>query len=302
GRLPRPLLVAGGVLGGLGLAVLAAWAIGMRGVTASRSPSSTSSTSAPAAIVATDLPTRAPEPTFTAALPTEAPATVAPTDVPTAQPTTLPTSEPTAPPTAAPSPTPFDFPTATATTAQTPAGEQGALLNADDFSQGGWANMRGPGWQVGYQGRRYRISASQGIGTIWSYRTGPAKDVSIGVDMQAASGEGGLLVRFQDANNYVSISLNPSRTSFRVEQHNGGATKVVAGGQSEAILTGAEATNRLIVRLRGSSLEVVVNGQSLATADAPGAPDSARYGLLVNTADSAAEAFFDNLEIRRLDT
>ena len=160
----------------------------------------------------------------------------------------------------------------------------------------------GPGWQVGYQGQQYRIGANRGVGTIWSYRTGPAKDISIGVDIQATAGEGGLLVRFQDAGNYVSISLNPSRTSFRVEQHDSGATNVIAGGQSEAIETGEEAINRLVVRLRGSTMEIMVNGQSLASADAPGAPDSARYGLLVLTSDSAAEAFFDNLEIRRLDS
>ena len=185
---------------------------------------------------------------------------------------------------------------------QTLAGESGTLLLADSFAQGGWANLRGPGWQVGYQSQQYRISASRGVGTIWSYRTGPAKDVSIGVDMQAAAGEGGLLVRFQDASNYVSISLNPSRTSFRVEQHDAGKTNVIAGGQSEAIQTGADAINRLVVRLRGSSMEIVVNGQSLASADAPGAPASVRYGLLVITNESAAEAFFDNLEIRKLDS
>jgi hypothetical protein len=201
-----------------------------------------------------------------------------------------------------PSPTPFDFPTVTPTTVQALAGEAGTLLLADAFAQGGWANLGGPGWQVGYQSQRYRISANRGVGTIWSYRTGPAKDVSIGVDVQAAAGEGGLLVRFQDASNYVSISLNPSRTSFRVEQHDAGTTNVIAGGQSEAIQTGADAINRLVVRLRGSSMEIVVNGQSLASADAPGAPDSVRYGLLVITNDSAAEAFFDNLEIRRLDS
>jgi hypothetical protein len=300
-RVPHPLLVAGGVMGSLGLALLAAWAIGMRGATASRSPTRTS---APVAIVATGLPTRPPEPSVSAPLPTEAPATAEPattepTSLPTEAPASSPTTRPPEPPTAAASPTPFDFPTVTPTTA--PAGEGGGLLIADDFSQGGWANLRGPGWQVGYQGQRYRISASQGLGTIWSYRTGPAKDVSIGVDMQAAAGEGGLLVRFQDAGNYVSISLNPSRTSFRVEQHDGGATNVIAGGQSEAIQTGADATNRLVVRLRGSSMDILVNGQSLASADAPGAPDSARYGLLVITTDSRAEAFFDNLEIRRLE-
>src|SRR5215213_8731650 len=297
-RIPRPLLAVGGVIGGLVLAVLAAWAIGMRGATASRNPGSTS---IPAASIATSLPTQP------ATLAPTQPATLAPTHA-EAAPTAIvasplaPTIAAIEPPTAEPSATPFDFPTITPTTAQTTTADVGVLLLADTFSEGGWANQGGAGWQVGYQGQRYRISANQGVGTIWSYRTGPAKDVSIGVDMQTAAGEGGLLVRFQDAGNYVSISLNSSRTSFRIEQHDGGATNVLAGGQSEAIKSGADAVNRLVVRLRGSSMEIVVNGQSLASVDAPGAPDSARYGLLVITNDSAAEAFFDNLEIRRLDS
>jgi curved DNA-binding protein CbpA len=297
-RIPRPLLAIGGVIGGLVLVVLAAWAIGMRGATASRNPSGTS---APAASIATSLPTQLPEPTLAAPTPTEAPPTVIPasTLAPTAEP---PTAEPTEPPTAVPSPTPFDFPTVTPTTVQIPTPDPATLLLADTFDQGGWANLRGPGWQVGYQDQHYRISADQGVGAIWSYRTGPAKDVSISIDIQAAVGEGGLLLRFQDANNYVGISLNPSRTSFRVEQHQGGTINVLAGGQSEAILTGTDAINRLEARLRGNSMEIVVNGQSLVSVDAPGAPDSARYGLLVLTNDSAAEAFFDNLEIRRLDS
>jgi hypothetical protein len=293
-HIPRPLLAVGGVIGGLVLAVLAAWAIGMRGATASRNPNSTS---LPAASIATILPTQLPtQPP--AAAPTQAEA--APTVV--AASPLAPTTAATVPPTAEPSATPFDFPTITPTTVQTTTADAGVLLLADTFSGGGWANQGGAGWQVGYQSQRYRIDANQGVGTIWSYRTGPAKDVSIGVDVQTLAGEGGLLVRFQDAGNYVSISLNSSRTSFRVEQHDGGATSVLAGGQSEAIRSGADAVNRLVVRLRGSSMEIAVNGQSLASVDAPGAPDSARYGLLVITNDSAAEAFFDNLEIRRLDS
>ena len=306
-RRPRLALVAGGVIGGLALAVLAAWVIGMRGATASRNPSATSGiptqAGAPAAVIATSLPTQPPEPSAAASTPAEPPPTAIPASplVPTPSASPGQATEPTAPPTAVPSPTPFDFPTVTPTTAQIVAGEAGELLLADAFAQGGWANLHGPGWQVGYLDQHYRISANRGVGAIWSYRTGPAKDVSIGVDMQATTGEGGLLVRFQDANNYVSISLNPSRTSFRVEQHDAGKINVIAGGQSEAIQTGADAINRLVVRLRGSSMEIVVNGQSLASADAPGAPDSLRYGLLVITNDSAAEAFFDTLEIRRLE-
>jgi hypothetical protein len=74
-RIPRPLLAAGGVIGGLILAALAAWAIGMRGATASRNPNATS---VPAAIIATDMPTQPPEPTAAASTPAEAPPTAIP--------------------------------------------------------------------------------------------------------------------------------------------------------------------------------------------------------------------------------
>ncbi len=216
------------------------------------------STAAPAAALATAAPTSAPEPT--------APPTAAPTSAP----------EPTAPPTA-------------------PAGQ---VLLADGFNDSGWATLSGPSWQVGYQGGRYRVQGDAGSGAIWSYRVAPASDVSIGVDMQVLSGEGGLLLRFLDANNYLSVVLNPSQTSYRVEQQRGGALNALAGGQSEAINAGADASNRLVVRVRGDALQVFVNGQQLADVVATSAPDAARYGLLVIAKDTASEALFDNLEIR----
>src|SRR5215213_5367261 len=93
-RIPRPLLVVGGLIGGLVLAVLAAWAIGMRGATASRNPNGTS---APAASIATSLPTQPPEPTLAAPTLAGAPPTAIPasTLAPTAEPTEPPTAEPT---------------------------------------------------------------------------------------------------------------------------------------------------------------------------------------------------------------
>jgi hypothetical protein len=297
-RIRRPLVVAGGV-GGIALAALAAWAIGMRGATASRNPGGTSIA---AALVATRQPTEAMPPTFTLAPSTQVPTVeVEPSAIP---PTAVPTDLPTEPPTVAPSPTPIDFPTVTPTplptAAPAQAGEPGKLLFADDFGQAGWADIRGPGWQVGYQGQRYRIAANQGLGAIWSYRSASVKDYSMGVDLQVTNGEAGLLLRFLDANNYLSVSLNPSQTSFRVEQHDAGATNVIAGGQSEAVQVGAGAINRLVVRLSGNHLQILANGQPLTEVDAPGVPNSTRYGLLVLTNDSSVEAFFDNLEIHEL--
>ena len=175
------------------------------------------------------------------------------------------------------------------------------MLVADTFNGSGWATLQGNGWQVGYQGRRYRISSDAGIGPIWSYRTGPGTDISIGVDLQMASGEGGMLVRFLDAGSYVGVVLNPSQTSYRIEQQSGGATTVLSGGQSEAINLGPEAINRLVVRLRANHIQVFANGQLLAEVDANNAPDTVRYGLAVFANETAAEAYFDNLEIRALE-
>jgi hypothetical protein len=179
--------------------------------------------------------------------------------------------------------------------------EQGAVLLTDTFDGSGWADVSGPGWRVGYQGRRYHIRSEAGNGPIWSYRTAPEKDISIGLDIQVTRGEGGVLVRFLDAANYISLVINPSQTSYRIEQQSSGATNVLAGGQSDAIKLGGDAINRLVIRLRGNHIQVFANGEQIAEADANNAPDTLRYGLFVLAKDAPAEAFFDNLEIRALE-
>jgi hypothetical protein len=272
----RPLLIAGGLVGGLA-AALAVWAIGMHNNTAGLTSASIQA-SAPVAVLATEMPTSPPAPTT--APPSPAPTTAPPSPAPT-------TAPPSPAPTTAPPPT--------------PVGEGGALLVADDFSGSGWASLDGNGWRVGYQNGRYRIAVDRGLGTIWSYRVGPDGNVSIGVDVQVPSGEGGLLLQFIDQNNYLSYSINPQQTSFRLEQHSGGGITVLAGGQSEAIQMGADAHNRLVARLRGAHLQLLANGQLLAELDLPAASGSTRYGLLAIASDTAAEAFFDNLEIHALE-
>ena len=118
--------------------------------------------------------------------------------------------------------------------------------------------------------------------------------------MQVKSGEGGLLLRFLDGNDYLSFSTNPQQTSYRLEQHDASGVRVLTGGQSEAIVLGATQSNRLVARLRGDHVQLLINGQSLAEVDVPGAPASSRYGLVAISGDSAAEVYFDNLEIRAL--
>ena len=103
------------------------------------------------------------------------------------------------------------------------------LVFADNFSAGGWADSGGEGWRVGYVRGLYRVAVSAGYGTIWSYRTAPGEDYSLGADVRVASGEGGLLLHFVDAGNYLSFSVNPRQTSYRLEQHSGGGVTVLAG-------------------------------------------------------------------------
>ncbi|HEX5689766.1 MAG TPA: hypothetical protein VFX76_07185, partial [Roseiflexaceae bacterium] len=134
-----------------------------------------------------------------------------------------------------------------------------------------------------------------------SYRTSPLSDYSLGVDVQVPNGEGGVMLRFIDARNYLSFSINPAETSYRLEQHSGGAVRVLAGGQSEAIASGADAVNRLVARLEGNHIELLSNGQRLADLDVSGSSDSTRFGLLAigGTADSVA--LFDNLQIHQIE-
>lgn len=276
-RPPRklgPLLIVVGVAGGIIAVAAIAWAVGAgRSVITARQP-----TSAPAPIAAGATAQPALLPTAivpTAASPTAEPPTAAP---PTAEPPTA------VPPTVVP----------------TSAAESGQQLVADSFSGPGWANLSGSVWQVGYQGGRYRVQGGAGSGPIWSYRAAPQTDVSIGVDLQVTSGEGGLMVRFLDASNYIAIVLNPAQTSYRIEQHRGGAISVLAGGQTEAITPGVDAINRLVVRLQGAVMQVFVNSQQIADVAATDPPDTARYGLMVIARDTDAEAFFDNLQLRTL--
>ena len=278
-----PLLIGGGIVAGVVVVAALGWAIGIgRTPSAARLPTSTAAPIA-AGATAVAVPTVAPEPT--AAL------------VPTALPTAPPATEP--PPTAAP---PTAEPATAAPTAEpTAAAEGGQVLLSDSFGGPGWATLSGAAWEVGYRGGRYHVQGSAGSGPIWSYRAAPQADASIGVDMQVTSGEGGLILRFLDANNYLSVVLNPAQTSYRVEQEQRGRLSVLAGGQSAAINAGPEASNRLVARLRGASLQVYVNDQLVADVAANAPPDTDRYGLLVLARDSDSEAFFDNLAIHTLE-
>lgn len=282
----RSFMVAGGV-GGLAVIGLAAWAF----------QRTTQTPPGQSAIIAPTARTAAPVPTGDVVV-------VAPTAPPTVLPTSLPTSVPTVAPTSAP-PTsvPTSVPTSTAappTAAPTALPAQGRVLFTDDFSDSGWADTRGQGWSVGYSRGRYRIAVDRYIGAIWSYRTLNLGDYSVSSDVQVTRGEGGLLLSFVNENSYLAYIINLQQTSYRLEQRRGDAVEVLAGGQNEAIQTGGDAINTMTARVIGNTVQLFVNNQSVGEATVSDLPGGSRLGLLAVSGTSAAEALFDNLEVREI--
>lgn len=299
-RPSRTLLIVGGFVGGFAALALVVASLGIFPASIG-SAGATDMTSVPIANIATTQPSAPPAPTAQPIPPTAVPN--APTNVPT-MPTAIPS--PTEPsPTPPPRPTdipPTDIPPSPIPTLRPSpvSAETGKILSSDAFATNGWADLGGSGWHVGYERSQYHITIDPGIGTIWSYRTGPEGAVSIGVDVQARSGAGGLLLWFVDENNYLSYSIDPAQTSYRLEQHSGGVVSVLANGRSKAIQAGAEAQNRIVARLHKDRIDILVNDQQLTQIDLPNAPQSSRYGLLAISGTHAADAYFDNLTIRSL--
>jgi hypothetical protein len=276
--LPRKALVAGGIGGAMAATALLVWAFGRAHNSPTERAAASAWTSVPAP-VATDQPSQ---------IATPLPNTSVPTELPTA--TIIPSPTATATPTVRPSPT---------TVAASPIA-LGQVLLSERFNDRRWAEQDGRGWSVGYHDGRYQITADPGVGTIWSYRTGPAGDVSYQVELQA-SGEGGLLLRFQDERNYLICTFDSVLGSYRISQQIDGVDAVLAEGQDPAIKRGAEATNLLETRLLGSQLQLFANGEPLTQITLKSMPDSPRYGFVAIAGDSTIEALFDNFEIRALE-
>jgi hypothetical protein len=246
-----------------------------------------------------------PEPTVTN---TPVPPTLTPvpptlTPVPPTLTPVPPTLTPVPPPTAIPaSPTAVIAEQLPEEPAPVPAGD--GVVFTDDFSTNtGWAVQSTNLWSVGYGNGYYRITATPGIGNIWSFRTayGAPGDFSLAADVQVVSGEGGLVMRYLDAQNYLAFLVDPANGSYRLQQWSGGALSILAEGQSGAIQPGAQAINRLEARLQGAQVQLFINDQPVGEATASGVVQTQTYGMVaVANTVPLAEVLFDNLVIRAL--
>lgn len=281
GGLGGLLLVGGGVV---------AWALRRPGASAAGGaaglPAGGSAVEMPSAPSAATAVSSVP------AAPTAAPATAVPEPSATPLPTAAPTAAPL--PTAAPSATP----PATATPA--PLAEEGALLYADDFAGGGWPSISDGSWSVGFAPGGYRISAQQGTGNIWAFSTSPAgADGQIAVDVAVVGGLAGLLLRYTQGS-YLAYFVDPAAGSLRLEQWVGGSRSVLLETPSPAVRAGADARNRLLVRLDGEQVGLRINGVLVADLRVASPALSPRYGMLAVATAAEVEALFSDLAIREL--
>ena len=137
------------------------------------------------------------------------------------------------------------------------------------------------------------------MGNIWVYRTLPdARDVLIGIDVAVSGGAAGMLVRFGDAGNYLAYVVDPATGSLRLDERLGGQTRTLLNVRSAAVVTSADARNRLVAVQRNTTLELRINGQPLDTLTINAPPVSDRYGLVAVSGPNPVEAQFFNLTIR----
>lgn len=237
--------------------------------------------------MATVAPTRAPSPAPVATTP------VAPAPSP------LPSPAPTSP-AIAPTQSPPE-PSATPASTDVPPSPtiEGTLLLRDDSFIDGWATVRRGSWSVGPRDGRYRISAEAQVGVIWSYRSVPADDVSVTVDVEVIEGKGGVILRFRDERNYLIFTIAPQTGNVLLEQVRDGTATALAVGTRDDLRV-ADGRFRINARIQDSQIRIVVNEQVVVETDVPSLPSASRYGLAVVARDTRAEAWFDDLEIRAL--
>jgi hypothetical protein len=176
---------------------------------------------------------------------------------------------------------------------------EGALLLRDDTFANGWASVQRATWSVGPRDEQYRITAETLVGVIWSYRSVPASNIRMNVDVEVVEGEGGVILRFRNEQNYLIFTVAPQTGNFLLEQVLNGTPTPIAGGMRSDLRL-PDGRFRLDVRLRGNQVRISVNGQVIVETDVPALPATSRFGLAVVARDTRSEAWFDNLEIRAL--
>ena len=212
---------------------------------------------------------------------------------PTASATALPAgaaqpiAQPPAPATPAPTPMPAsDWPM--------------VLRETFDQAAAGWPEVLGPSWHSSYRDGGYELS----LDSRPSFSTSAplaAHDFELSADVRIARGQAGLFFLLGRPNDFYRLLID-AQGRYRLEwQQVGAARPLLDWTASDALHTGAGATNRLAARRTGDTLTFYANNHELARYTLP--PSTAlesRIGLALDAppGEQSARAWFDTIEVR----
>ena len=124
------------------------------------------------------------------------------------------------------------------------------------------------------------------------------KDVEVIVSFKALKGKrdqgGGIVWRYQDANNYYIARMNPLEDNFRVYKVTGG--KRSAEFQNADVTIPAGEWHTLKIKMAGNHIECFLDGKKYLEAKDAAIKDAGKVGLWTK---SDAQTRFDDFEVRR---
>jgi hypothetical protein len=190
-------------------------------------------------------------------------------------------------------------PTATIMLTPTPTGQ----LLFDDFSDpfAGFGVKADEDGGVAYEAESLLFTSKRN-GVFWfslSERLNEA-DVSMQVDVTLTEGEGGiemgLICRWQDVDNFVALTVNPTGAATIWQRVNGEIT-TLAEGSAAAVLPGQ--TVQLQATCQGQTLSLGADGVALITATTESLTPGDAALLTRQRAEGEWHITFDNLYVRQ---
>jgi hypothetical protein len=139
----------------------------------------------------------------------------------------------------------------------------------------------------------WRILLKKEKWTAWSNTNNKCANCIVDLAGESAAGPDdvsyGMLLRYQDKENYYSISLSENGKYSFGKNVGGKWSNLISWTASPAIKAGKNNTNLLRVVAVGNNMAIYVNGQALATVT----DDSIQEGVVGMIASSYAEAGFE---------
>ena len=188
-----------------------------------------------------------------------------------------------------------------------PAPPQDRLIQSDDFSnpESGWGAARSPNGSVSNDNGQYSVLIDKVDTPAWGTSGQVFGDVVAEVEATALNvppgtrddsyGYYGIVVRFQDADNYYAFFASPSGNYGVFHMDNGRVVWDQRLSQAPlSIIPDGFRTSRLRVLSHGSELRFYVNGLLVATLFKPRWADGQAGVLVISAGRSPATFGFDN--------